>query len=322
MRIVSGATRQMGATTSGENSCARVRTVSSPLRCSARRPGRTSPFGEEGVDHAEQQPRVGSGLDEVMLAGLQRRARAPWVDHDDLAAALLDAPQPPAHVRRRQQAAVGDERVGAEDEQIVRVIHIGDGDAEQVAEHQAAGDLLGHLVDGAGGVDVDRAERAQQDGVVELAGEVMDGGIAEVDGDAVASMLGQDGRQPPLDLGERLVPGDLAPRLAGADHRRAQAVGIAVQLLERVGFGADVAVREDVVLIAANGDDLWPAGHDLQAAGGLAERAGDVAGSAPGSALVVRHGWSLPRLPRRASWIWGEYTSRAQRASNLVWDRR
>ena len=240
-----------------------------------------------------------------MLAGLQGCARAPWVDHDDLAAALLDAPQPPAHIRRRQQAAVGDERVGAEDEQIVRVVHVGDGDAEEVAEHQAAGDLLGHLVHGAGGVDVDRAERAQQDGVVELAGEVMDGGVANVGGDAVASMLGKDGSEPAVNLGERLVPGDLAPRLAGADHRRAHAVGVAMQLFEGVGFGADVATREDVVLIAANGDDLWPAGHDLQAAGGLAERTGDVAGSAPGSVLVVRHGCSPLRLPRLVSWDTG-----------------
>ena len=37
----------------------------------------------------------------------------------------------------------GDERVGDGDEQIIGVIHIGDGDAEEVAEHQAAGDLLG-----------------------------------------------------------------------------------------------------------------------------------------------------------------------------------
>ncbi len=295
--------------------------VLQPVEMLLQATGTDESFGEERVDHAEQQPGIGSRLDEVMLAGLQGCARAPWINHDDLAAALLDAPQPSAHIWRRQQAAVGDERVGAEDQQVVRVVHVGDGDAEEVAEHQATGDLLGHLVHGAGGVDVDRGERAQQDGVVELAGEVMDGGIAEVDGDAVAAMLGKDGSEAAVNLGERLVPGDLAPGLAGADHRRAHAVGIAMQLFEGIGFGADVAVREDVVLIAANGEDLWAAGHDLQAAGGLAERTGDVAGSAPGLALVVRHGWSPLHLPCRALDM-GEYTSQLRRASNLTRDRR
>ena len=43
--------------------------------------------------------------------------------------------------------------------------------------------------------------------------------------------------------GERLVPGDLAPLVAVAHHRHAQAVGVVVEMTERRALRADVALR-------------------------------------------------------------------------------
>ena len=122
--------------------------------CSARVPGVDQALREEDVDHREQQQRVGAGADEVVLVGLLGGAGAPRVDHDDLAAALANRPQPPAHVGRRHQAAVGVQRVGAEDQQVLGAVDVGDGNAERGAEHVPGRDLLGHLVDRAGGEDV------------------------------------------------------------------------------------------------------------------------------------------------------------------------
>ena len=50
---------------------------------------------------------------------------------DDAPAALADAAQPPAHVGRGHQAAVGRERVGAEHEQVVGAVDVGHGNAER-----------------------------------------------------------------------------------------------------------------------------------------------------------------------------------------------
>ena len=85
---------------------------------------------EEHVDEREQQVRVGAGPDEVVLVGDLGRAAAARVDHDDAAAALPDRAQPAAHVGRGQQAAVGGERVRAEHQQVVGAVDVRDRDAE------------------------------------------------------------------------------------------------------------------------------------------------------------------------------------------------
>ena len=60
----------------------------------------------------------------------------------------------PGPVGRGGQAAVGRERVGAEHEQVVGAVDVGHRHGEAAAEHEAGGDLLGPLVDGAGREDV------------------------------------------------------------------------------------------------------------------------------------------------------------------------
>ena len=74
---------------------------------------------------------------------------------------------------------------------------------------------------------------------------------------------------------ERLVPGGLREAAVGLlDERRAQPVGVLVQVLQAGRLRADEAVAEDVLLVAADLDDLAPVERHLEAAGGLAERTG------------------------------------------------
>jgi hypothetical protein len=145
---------------------------------------------------------------------------------------------------------------------------------EHRPEHQRARDLLWPLVDGAGGEDVARAERAQQQAAVEHAREVVDGRIADVHGDRVATVTLDDRRQPARDLGERLVPGGRAQLTVAADQRRAQAVGVVVQVAERGSLGADEPAAEDVVPVAADPRHRAVADRELQAACGFAQRTG------------------------------------------------
>jgi len=158
------------------------------------------------VQQRVEQQRVGAGADEVVLVGLTRGARAARVDHHDLAAAGADRAQAPAHVGRREQAAVGGQRVGAEDQQVVGAVDVGHGDGGAAAEHQRRGHLLGVLVDGAGAEDVARLQRLEQDPPVDQAAQVVGVRVADVGGDRVAAVLGLDRGQTAIDLGEGLVP--------------------------------------------------------------------------------------------------------------------
>ena len=78
-----------------------------------------------------------------MLGGLLRRARHARIDDDDLAAALADPADAAARVGRRKQRAVGDEWVGAEDQEVIGPVEVGHRDAQRAAEHEAAETCFG-----------------------------------------------------------------------------------------------------------------------------------------------------------------------------------
>ena len=238
--------------------------------------GRRQVLGDQHVGDREQQMRVGAGADEVVLGGLLGRPAAARVDDHDLAVALADRADPPAHVRRGQQRAVRDQRVGAEDQQVVGAVDVGDRDAEPAAEHQPGGDLLRHLVDGRRRVDVLGPERLDQRRPVERRSEAVGGGVAEVDGDRVAPVLGEHLREAVVDRRERLLPARLDQLAVAAHERLGQAVGVLVKLLQALRLRAEEAAAEDVVGVAADRDDLVAAHRHRQAAGRLAERTGAV----------------------------------------------
>ena len=208
---------------------------------------------EERVGERDEQQRVGAGADEVVLVGLARRARAPRIDDDDLPAARADRAQPPAHVGGREQAAVGGQRVGAEDQQVVGAVEVGHRDGGPAAEHERRGHLLGVLVDRAGAEQVAALQGLEQHARVEERAQVVRRRVADVRRHRVAAVLGLDGRQAAIDLGEGLVPRGGAKAAVGlADERRAQPVGVVVELAQRRALGAHEAVAEDVLAIAAD----------------------------------------------------------------------
>ena len=130
----------------------------------------------------------------------------------------------------------------------------GTGTLNPVPNISPEANCFGVLVDRGGGVDVARSERLEEHAAVEHRGEVVGRRVADVDAHGVAPVLAQDRRQPLVDLREGLVPADgLEVPARGAAHRGAQAVGILVQGLQRHALGAEEAVREDVLGVAADG---------------------------------------------------------------------
>ena len=118
---------------------------------------------------------------------------------------------------------------------------------------------------------------------VEHEAEVMGRRVAEVHRHRLAAVLGVDRAQALVDERERLLPRDLVEAAVRApQQRRAQAVGVVVQLAERRALRADEAVAEDVVLVAAHARDAVVLDRQLEAAGGLAERAGADGGARGG----------------------------------------
>ena len=85
-----------------------------------------------------------------------------------------------------------------------------------------------------------------------------------------------DVREAPRHLVEGLLPADARPAVAGTAERVLLAVRIEVHVLERGRLGAEVALAERVLRVAADGADALVLHLDAQPAHGLAEVAGAV----------------------------------------------
>ena len=85
-------------------------------------------------------------IDEVVRIGHGSGFGAARVNHDELAATRLQRLGLAFEIGHRPHAAVAGQRVGAYHHQQVRAADVGQGGGEPVAKHQAAGQLLGHLV--------------------------------------------------------------------------------------------------------------------------------------------------------------------------------
>ena len=272
---------------------------------------RDESLGEQGVHDRKEEVRVGAGPDEQVLVGFFGRLRAAGVDDDELASPGPELPDPPRVVGRGHEAAVRRERVRAQDHEVVGAVDVGDRDAQAGAEHEAGRDLFGHLVDGAGRVQVPAPERLDQHAVVQLTGEVVDvvhqqeialravtraERVHLLGGDRGDELVGEGlrahdddpaprtRRETPVDLGEGVVPRHLVPRITLAHLRLAQAVGIRIELLQRRALRAQEAVAEHVLAVAAHERDLAPLEAQLEPAGRLAQGTGPV----DGSGLTVR----------------------------------
>ena len=232
--------RSAPATSSGGDSRARAR---APRR-GRRRGGAASPRSTRSSanEHVRPSPAAGSasvpGPDGDVLVGLLRRCRvrrgSTTTSRPPRARIARRRPRTSGAVIRRPLEAIG---LAPEHEQVVAC---GRGRAAATraagAEHRCAtASCLGCWSTGARREEVLRAQRLEQQPPVEQRGEVVRRRVADVDGDRVAAVLGHERRQPAVDLRERLVPGRLAAhaRPAPLDQRRAQPVGVLVQLLQR-----------------------------------------------------------------------------------------
>jgi len=177
--------------------------------------------------------------------------RPPRVDDHKAAPAGLQRADAVADAGRGHQAAVRGHRVAAEAQEELRAIYVGDREQELVPEQLPRRQHVGQLVERGGRVAVARAQRREQRANHEHRAEVMDGRVAGVEAHRVATVVALDGEHPRGDVVERLVPPDALPSARAPPERKADPLGIDVDVLERVAFGTDMAAREVVVLVPA-----------------------------------------------------------------------
>ncbi len=267
---------------------------------------------EKGVDEGGEEQRVGAGADRDVPVGEARGAGAPGVDDGEGAAASSEGLEPAGEVGGGAQAAVGGQRVGAEDQQVVGAVQVRHGDGEGVTEEQAAGDVLGHLVERGRREEVPGAQRADEQGRVEGSGDRVHIGVAQDDTHRVRPVLLDDRTDSGGDRVERLVPVDL-PELAALPYQgAAEPVRVGVDLGERGAFRADEPLAEDVVAVAARPGDPAPFERQGQSAGRFAEGA-DTQGRGHGVSLGRRVAPSIP-TGREG----GEGCARSRRAPALL----
>lgn len=192
---------------------------------------------QEDVCNGGQQEHVGSGPDPQVFVGRISRTGADGVDHDHPSAARFQGTNPARHVGNGHHRSVGDQRVGADDDEQVGPVDVRHRDGQFRAIHQSQRDLLRHLVHSARREPVAGAQRPYQCRQVERAGHVVCVRVAQIGRDGVRAGLADDLTQSRTDPVEGLVPRGRPQGVTIADHRSAQSGGVVVEVADRHPFG-------------------------------------------------------------------------------------
>ena len=231
-----------------------------------------------------------------MLVRKGRGGGASRIDDDEAPAPLLQLAQAPPDAGRGHQASVRHHGVGAQHQQEVRMIDVGDRDLEDVAKEVEARRVLRVLVARARGVLVARREGAADCRHVGDSSEVVGARVPEVHAHRLVPVAKLDARQVRSHLVECLFPGDLLPAVRGPAKGTPHPVRIHLHLLEGDSLGTDVTAAHEIVIVGANPDDSIVLDLDEQAATRLTQIA-RLVDRTPGahSALLSTRGESLRR---------------------------
>src|SRR5579864_3683085 len=179
-----------------------------------------------------------------------------------LSASWIDDNKPPttrthhlgfvAKIRHSPEASIGNHWICAQHQQKVSTLDVRYRNRKEVAEHQAARKMLGHLVQGRRGKNILRSQGATQARRVKQQREFVDDGISQRQSNRIRSMFGDDWRQAALNLGESLIPCGFLKASVAFNQRLAEAIRIFMQVLKSHAFGTEIAMAEDIGGVPAN----------------------------------------------------------------------
>ena len=247
--------RRRRAVCSSVNGSTAAASSSTPLACARRAAtGRR----RRGAAHARGTRGPRSRSPDAARGGAWRGARSrcdagrrPRPRHE-----LASARMRRHRIRDRDRVAVRHDRVAADEHDERRTVVVGPS-----AERDRAADEVGHQHLG-GAVDGERAElgrradRREQRLRHAVAGRVHAVAAAEEHADRGRPVALDDLAHAVAEVVEARVPGGVAELAVDPHHAGARAVGVVVHLRERAALRAGVAVRERVVLVAADAHDV------------------------------------------------------------------
>ena len=216
-------------------------------------------FSEQGIEQPEQQRRIATRAHEQMLIGNRRRFAAARIDHHHFAAPGLNRLQAFFHIRHGHDAAVGGQRIAAQDQHEIGVIDVRNRQQQTVAVHQMAGQVMRQLVDRRRGKPVTGFQQAQKVIAVGHQPVVMHAGVALIDRHRVLPVTLLNRRQAFGDQVEGVFPLDRLPFAAHPQHRLMQAIRIILDILQGNRLGADVPATERILRITLDRGDLHAA---------------------------------------------------------------
>ncbi len=228
---------------------------------------------DQFVQEREEEEHVRVRTDEDVFASDLGGLGAARVDDEDFATARLDVLEVFGGVGDLQEAPLGNDRVGADDDEALRAVDVGEGQGEREAIDLAGrGELAGAVLGGR------RVHALRADTGHEALGEhgvqrAEAGGGADVHGDRIGTDVAAQAPDFVADLGQGLVPRHTLPVLADALHGMADAVGRIVEAVLFEPLHAAEALGRDVVFVGANLQDLVILDGHLEPAQGLADAA-------------------------------------------------
>ena len=199
----------------------------------------------------EQQRRVGAGPRRDVPVGQLGGAGARRVDHRQPAAALAQRLELAAEVGGGGQAAVGHQRVRADDDEVVGAVEVGHRERHRVAEHQPSATCLG-IWSSVLAEYTCRVPRPRMiSGTYSEPAMVCAFGLPAYTATDEPPCSAEHGAESRRDRREGLVPADLDQFAVPANQRTGQPVRIAVEFAETRALRADEARAEDVVAVTA-----------------------------------------------------------------------
>ncbi|MNS70979.1 hypothetical protein D3C72_1043310 [compost metagenome] len=181
-----------------------------------------------------------------MLISHGRRLAAPWIDNHHFAAARLNRFQTLLDIRHGHDAAVGRQRITAENQHEVGVIDIWNRQQQTMAVHQITAQVMRQLIDRGRRVAIARLQQPQEIIAVGHQPVVMHARVALIDRHGVLAMTLLDGRQLLGHQRKSLVPLYRQPFTAHTAHWLAQAIRIVLDVLQGHSLGANVSTTKRV----------------------------------------------------------------------------
>ena len=230
-------------------------------------------LGKDHPQHHQHQPDVAVGPHRHMFIAARGFGVARINNHDP--AFCRNRVQPGQRARLADQRHVRCHRIAANDDEKVAILKIGEAEAVGVAIGQLHRQIFGARV-GVERVELaGAAKRAQETVHIGCVQGAKGGGVADVGGNAFATMAFNHARQPPGNVVQRLVPADRF-EFAGttlAAQRMEHTVGIMHHIDHSGALDANMAPRHRMLVIRADAHDAPAAYLNAQSAQGFAKPA-------------------------------------------------